>query len=116
MNPVVWLRDLDRVLLSILVGEVLTVTDLMSTENKSLQVLLNKLLNNSLGDNSAEVDPEAGDEVEVSILVSLNHVHTSPINDNYCSGPNPVQVSQVQLDPEISQKKDLVVSSQSLNK
>ena len=103
-------------LLSILAGEVLTDTDLMNAESKNLQAPLTKLLNSSLGDSSAGVDPEAVDGVEVPILVSLNHVHTSPTNDNYGSGPNTVQVSQAQLDPEISQKKDLVVSSQVPNK
>ena len=103
MNPVVWLRDPDRVFLSILAGEVLTDTDLINAESKNLQAPLTNLLNNSLGDSSAGVGPEAVDGVEVPVLVFLNHVHTSPINDNYGSGPNSVQVSQVQLDPEISQ-------------
>ena len=93
-------------LLSILAGEVLTDTDLINAESKNLQAPLTKLLNSSLGDSSAGVDPEAVDRVEVPILVSLNHVHTSPTNDNYSSGPNTFQVSQAQLDPEISQKKD----------
>ena len=37
---------------------------------------------------------------EVSTLVSPSLNNTSPINDNYCVSPTPVQVNQVQLDPQ----------------
>ena len=92
MNLVVLLRDPVRVLLSTLVGEVLTGTNLTNVEIRSLPAPLINLLNNSsLGDSSAGVGPEAVDVIEVPTLVFPSHVKISPINDNYGVDPTCIQ-------------------------
>ena len=98
------LRDLDRVFLSTLAGEVPTGIDLMNAGiRKPLPPLIKPLNNNSLGDNSAGTVLVGVDGVPT--LVSLSLTNTSPINDNYCVGPTSIQFPQVQLDPKVVQNK-----------
>ena len=61
--------------------------------------------NNSLGDNSVGAILEDVGVDGVPTLVSPNLTNTSPINDNYCTGPTSVQVPQVQLDQRVVQNK-----------
>ena len=51
---------------------------------------------------------------EVPTLVSPSLTSISPINDNYCVGPTPIQVAQVQLDLQSIQKK-VFSKTQSVN-
>ena len=100
MKLAVLLRDPDRVLLSTLAGEAPTGTDLMNIGIRKTLLPLLKLNNNSLGDSSVGVVPGGVGADEVSTLVSPSLNNTSPINDNYCVSPTPVQVNQVQLEPQ----------------
>ena len=101
MKPAVSLRDPDRVLLSTLAGEVPTGIDLMNAEIR--KPLIRPLNNSSLGDNSAGV--ALGGVDGAPTLISPSLTNTSPINDNYCVGPTSIQVTQVQLDPNVVQNK-----------
>ena len=101
MKPIVLLRDPVRVLLSTLTGEVPTGFALMSAGTKRpLPLLITHPNNNSLGDSSVGVVLEAGDVHGVLTLVSPSLTSISPINDNYCVGPTPIQVDPGQLDPK----------------
>ena len=65
---------------------------------RPLPPLIKPLNNNSLGDSSVGVDLEDVDMVGVPTLISQSLTSISPINDNYCVGPTPIQVNQFQLD------------------
>ena len=99
MNPAVLPRDPDRVHLSTLAGEAPTGIALMSVGiRRPLPPLIKLPNNNSLGDSSVGVALEDVDVVEVLTLISPSLTSISPINDNYCVGPCPIQVNQSQLD------------------
>ena len=73
----------------------------MSAEIKRpLPLLITHPNNNSLGDSSVGVDLEAGDADGVLTLIFPSLTSISPINDNHCVGPTPIQVDSVQLDLE----------------
>ena len=104
------------VLLSTLTGEAPTGFALMSAGIKRpLPLLITHPNNNSLGDSSVGVDLEAGDADGVLTLVFPSLTSISPINDNHCVGPTPIQVDSVQLDPEsamaFSRAQDVDMSS-----
>ena len=65
---------------------------------RTLPLLIIQANNNSLGGSSVGVDLEAGDGVLTLVFPSLTSI--SPINDNHCLGPTPIQVDSVQLHPE----------------
>ena len=97
LKPAVSLRDPDRVLLSALAGEALTDTALMNVGiGKPLPPLITPLNSNNPGDSSAGIALEGVDEVPTLVSPSLTSI--SPINDNYCVSPTPIQVDPVQLD------------------
>ena len=104
MKPAVLLRDPVQVLISTLAGEVLTDIALMNVGmRKPLLSLIKPLSSNNPGASSAEIALEGVDEVPTLISPSLTSF--SPINDNYCVGPTPIQVTQVQLDLQSVQNK-----------
>ena len=99
MKPAVSLRDPDRVLLSTLAGEAPTGTALMSVGiRKPLPPLIKPLNSNSPEDSLAGIVLGGVGMDGVPTLVSPSLTSISPINDNYCVGPTPVQVTQIQLD------------------
>ena len=71
--------------------------------------------NNNLGDSSAGVVPGGVGADEVPALFSPSLTNTSPINDNYCVSPTPIEVNQFQLD--LPNVQNVVVSrAQNINK
>ena len=93
-------------LLSPLAGEGLIGTVLMIAKTRNLLWLLLTipLNSNSRGGSLVGSDLEVVEGAEVETLVSLSPTSTSPTNDNYCLGPTPVFVSQLQLDRSNVQK------------